>query len=119
MSAMTMIGNISGVSVPITAASNAINAAVTFFTIIDAPEPDTSGEKGEGVPMDEDIKLENVNFAYPTRADIKVFQNLSLHFPVGKTTAIVGPSGSGKSTIVALIQRWYEVDPTNAIVSIL
>ena len=52
----------------------------------------------------------SVNFAYPGRPDIKVLDDVSLVFPAGKMTAIVGPSGSGKSTIVSLIERWYELD---------
>jgi ATP-binding cassette subfamily B (MDR/TAP) protein 1 len=62
------------------------------------------------VSSQDDIVLENVNFAYPIRPDVKVLDNLSLRFPAGKLTAIVGASGSGKSTIVGLLERWYELD---------
>lgn len=55
-----------------------------------------------------DITLENVNFAYPSRPELKILEGLNVTFPAGKVTAIVGPSGSGKSTIVGIIQRWYE-----------
>ena len=54
--------------------------------------------------------LQNVNFAYPLRPDVKVLDDLTVRFPAGKLTAIVGASGSGKSTIVGLIERWYELD---------
>jgi ATP-binding cassette subfamily B (MDR/TAP) protein 1 len=49
-----------------------------------------------------------VNFAYPTRPDVLVFQDLSFDLKAGECVAIVGPSGSGKSTIAALLQRLYE-----------
>jgi ATP-binding cassette subfamily B (MDR/TAP) protein 1 len=116
---MTMLAHISSVSVPLTAATNAINAASIFFSIIDAPKPSTIGVQGEAVSMDSDIFLENVNFAYPTRHNIKILNNLSLRIPAGKTTAIVGPSGSGKSTIVALVQRWYELGEADPIANYL
>ena len=119
MSVMTMLAHISSVSVPLTAATNAIHAASIFFSIIDAPKPSTVGLQHEAVSMDSDIELANVNFAYPTRHDVKILSNLSLRIPVGKTTAIVGPSGSGKSTIVALVQRWYELGETDPIANYL
>ncbi|KAL1901982.1 hypothetical protein Sste5346_001688 [Sporothrix stenoceras] len=55
-----------------------------------------------------DIALDNVSFAYPSRPGVPIFDNLSLHIPANKTTAIVGPSGSGKSTVVGLLERWFE-----------
>ncbi|MGL5806171.1 MAG: ABC transporter ATP-binding protein, partial [Xenococcaceae cyanobacterium] len=42
-----------------------------------------------------------------------VLENLSLHNPAGKTTAIVGSTGSGKSTLVKLLLRLYEVQQGN------
>lgn len=43
------------------------------------------------------MKLTNVNKRF---GDKHVLKNISLEFPVGQTTVIVGPSGSGKSTIL-------------------
>jgi ATP-binding cassette subfamily B (MDR/TAP) protein 1 len=120
MSVMTILAHISAVAVPLTAASHAISAAHIFFTIIDAPKPSTTGLTDPDILMNDDIVLENVNFAYPTRPDVKVLDGLTLRFPVGKTTAIVGSSGSGKSTVVGLLQRWYQLDGdmgANALVS--
>lgn len=109
MSILTMLAHISAVTVPLTAVSNAINAASILFTIIDAPKPSTIGVHGDQVPLDAEIVLENVNFAYPSRLDMKILDGLNLRIPAGKTTAIIGPSGSGKSTITALILRWYQL----------
>ncbi|KAH8732060.1 ABC transporter-like protein [Phaeosphaeriaceae sp. PMI808] len=109
MSIMTMIAHLSAISVPLTAASNSLNAASIFFKIIDAPKPLTSGLQGPEISMDSNIEFKNVNFAYPSRHDIKVLNGFNLQIPAGQTTAIVGPSGSGKSTVVGLISRWYEL----------
>ncbi|KAF1850312.1 ABC multidrug transporter-like protein [Cucurbitaria berberidis CBS 394.84] len=119
MSVLTMLAHLNTVSVPLTAVSNAINAASIFFTIIDAPKPSTAGVREDEVSLDGDITLDNINFAYPTRHDVKILHGLSLRIPAGKTTAIVGPSGSGKSTIMALIQRWYELGGADPIANYL
>jgi len=55
-----------------------------------------------------EIKLERVSFNYPTRPDVPIFFDLSVTFPAGKTSAIVGSSGSGKSSIVSLVERFYD-----------
>ena len=102
--------SIGSIAAPISAAARAAGAAGVFFTIIDAPRPRTHGLLPPKVSAQQDIVLENVNFAYPVRHEVKVLDNLSLTFPAGKQTAIVGASGSGKSTIVGLIERWYELD---------
>ena len=57
-----------------------------------------------------DIEFKNVQFSYPTRSEVPIFQNLSLSIPSGSVVAVVGSSGSGKSTILSLLSRLY--DPT-------
>ncbi|KAK4245200.1 hypothetical protein C7999DRAFT_43225 [Corynascus novoguineensis] len=111
MSVMLMTTAISGVTAPLSAAARAAGAATIFYTILDAPKADNrSGVKHPDVSASEDIVLERVHFAYSTRPDLKILDDLSVRFPAGKVTAIVGPSGSGKSTIVALLERWYEIE---------
>ena len=55
-----------------------------------------------------EITLENVDFNYPSRPDVRVVKNLSLSFTAGKTAALVGASGSGKSTVIQLVERFYD-----------
>ncbi len=107
---MMMTTAIGGITTPLSSAAQAAGAATVFYSVIDAPKPETGGLKAPDVSAEGDIVLENVNFAYPIRADVRILDDLSLRFPAGKMTAIVGPSGSGKSTIVALIERWYELN---------
>ncbi|KLU82823.1 hypothetical protein MAPG_01891 [Magnaporthiopsis poae ATCC 64411] len=108
---MMMATSIGQISAPLAAAHQAAEACAIFHTIIDAPKPVCGGARGDDeVRADGDIALINVNFAYPTRPEVRVLDQLSLTFPAGKVTAIVGPSGSGKSTIVGILERWYEFD---------
>jgi ABC-type multidrug transport system fused ATPase/permease subunit len=54
------------------------------------------------------IAFQNVSFAYPSRPDVPVLQNLTLEIPVNATYAFVGSSGAGKSTVLALLERFYD-----------
>ena len=54
------------------------------------------------------ITLDNVGFGYT--ATNRVLDGLSLSFPKGGTTALVGPSGGGKSTLLNLLLRLYDPD---------
>jgi ABC-type multidrug transport system fused ATPase/permease subunit len=56
--------------------------------------------------LENDISFQNLQFAY--EGNKPLFRDLSLVFPKGKMTAIVGPSGSGKSTIVDLLVGFYK-----------
>jgi ATP-binding cassette subfamily B (MDR/TAP) protein 1 len=98
---------------PILSIAKAAAAATEIFAVLDAPVPDTSGLKDPEVTATSDITFRDVTFAYPSRPDTVILNNLSLRFEAGKTTAIVGPSGSGKSTIVGLLERWYH--PADAV----
>lgn len=110
MCIMMIVMGVGGVAAPLSAAARAAGAASILFNGIDAPRPIVTGLKDPDVSAAGDIVLWGVNFTYPTRPKLKVLDGLNLILPAGKTTAIVGPSGSGKSTIVALIERWYELD---------
>ncbi|KAJ9150421.1 p-loop containing nucleoside triphosphate hydrolase protein [Pleurostoma richardsiae] len=55
-----------------------------------------------------DVEVRGVTFAYPSRPEVQVLRNVSLNFPAGQHTAIVGLSGSGKSTIAGLLTRLYD-----------
>jgi ATP-binding cassette, subfamily B, bacterial len=57
--------------------------------------------------LQHDIALDNVTFGYDL--DRKVFRNLRVLFPAGRTVGIVGSSGAGKSTLLKLLLRFYDV----------
>jgi len=54
------------------------------------------------------IAFDQVTFRYEGTSDDQ-FEDFSVEFVPGKTTAIVGSSGSGKSTLVKLLFRLYDV----------
>ena len=71
-------------------------------------QPEFSLEAPGPIPqLKGDINFSSVTFAYPTRPDITVLDNLSLHISQGKKVALVGQSGAGKSTITRLLMRFY------------
>ncbi|MFT0862407.1 ABC transporter ATP-binding protein [Ancylobacter sp. G4_0304] len=55
-----------------------------------------------------EIAFDDVFFGY--RENEPVLRGLSFVAEAGKTTALVGPSGGGKSTVMALIERFYDVE---------
>jgi ATP-binding cassette subfamily B protein len=59
------------------------------------------------LPSNGDLSLQNVSFRYGGPHDPWVLQNVSLLFPEGKTTALVGTSGSGKTTLLKLLLNFY------------
>ncbi|XP_053154370.1 ATP-binding cassette sub-family B member 10, mitochondrial isoform X2 [Hemicordylus capensis] len=75
----------------------------------------------EGIILNQDafrgaLEFKNIQFAYPTRPETSVFQNLTLTIPAGSVMALVGPSGSGKSTVVSLLLRLY--DPNSGAITV-
>ncbi len=62
------------------------------------------------VQLEGNIQYQNIEFSYPTREDVIIFEDLSFEVQAGKKVALVGQSGSGKSTIVQLLLRFYELD---------
>eukprot|EP00388_Colpodella_angusta_P003891 GDKJ01013363.1.p1 GENE.GDKJ01013363.1~~GDKJ01013363.1.p1 ORF type:complete len:661 (+),score=123.41 GDKJ01013363.1:1-1983(+) len=70
--------------------------------------PDKNSLRGE-------VKFDNIQFTFPSRADKPVYRSLSFTMPAGKTTALVGASGAGKSSAAQLLMRFY--DPLSGVVS--
>ena len=93
-------------------AMNGMAASEKIFRLLDLPEGDgkaadndnsggfTTVQNGQ-FPVDGDIYLEQVHFAYET--DREILHGVNLLLSRGKFTAIVGESGCGKSTISSIL----------------
>jgi ABC-type multidrug transport system fused ATPase/permease subunit len=91
------------------AANSAKMAGFRIFNVIErVPAIDSAAPGGQTLPaLRGEIVFEDVEFAYPTRADALVLNKFNLRVPAGKTVALVGHSGCGKSTTISLLERWY------------
>ena len=54
------------------------------------------------------IKIQSIDFNYPSRPEQKALENFTLDIQPGETVALVGPSGAGKSTVFQLLLRFYD-----------
>ena len=73
---------------------------------------DEDGTQGLGTELDfpdKGIDIESVMFKYDPHALSKTLDDVTIHIPKGKVTAIVGASGSGKTTLVKLMLGYYPV----------
>ena len=59
------------------------------------------------------LAMHQVSFAYSSRPETTVLNQLNLSVLPGETVAIVGPSGAGKSTIFSLLLKFYETNSGN------
>jgi ATP-binding cassette subfamily B protein len=62
----------------------------------------------EFVPGPGRVRFENVRFSYPGRPP--VLNGFDLTIEPGQRVGLVGFSGAGKSTVLALLQRFYDVE---------
>ena len=80
-----------------------------MYELLDTKVTILANEDGPALHVSSgEVTFDNVEFAY--RGDAPLFRGLGFVAGGGQTTALVGPSGSGKSTMMALIERFYDVD---------
>ncbi|KXN66797.1 hypothetical protein CONCODRAFT_11285 [Conidiobolus coronatus NRRL 28638] len=102
--------SLSGVAPNFQAILLARSAAYKLFEAIDrVPVIDSSSDAGlKPSSVIGDIEFRNINFRYPTRMDVPIFEDYNLKVDAGTTVALVGMSGSGKSTTIQLLERFYD-----------
>lgn len=79
-------------------AMNGMAASDKIFRLLDLDEPKTGTAE---VPADCTVACENLRFSYD--ADREILHGVTLRFPKGGFTAIVGESGCGKSTLAGIL----------------
>ena len=75
-------------------------------------EQEKAKEKEQLVTLG-DIIIDKLSFAYPSRPDNKIIDDVSLIVPMNKSVAFVGPSGAGKTTLADLILGVLDPDEGN------
>ncbi len=113
--AASALGQLSEVWSEIAAAAGAAGRIAEILAeqpLIAAPKnPKKLPEPARG-----EIAFDRVGFAYPSRPNKMVFDDLSFAISSGEKVAIVGPSGAGKSTLFQLLVRFY--DPVSGSVAV-
>jgi len=96
---------------------NIKNAYNSLYNILDSKKEILNYKKDNETKNADNIKgkieFKNVSFAYPTRPEQKILDNVSFIIEPGEHAAIVGHSGSGKSTIFQLLERFYDIEDGN------
>lgn len=64
--------------------------------------------RSKNLPEEKSFKVSNLKFQYDGPESEVVLDDINLHIPAGKVTAIVGASGSGKTTLIKLLLGFYE-----------
>ena len=79
-------------------AMNGMAASDKIFRLLDLPDPE---ERNVMVPKDCSIECRDLRFSYEEEREI--LHGVTMRFPRGSFTAIVGESGCGKSTLSAIL----------------
>jgi ABC-type multidrug transport system fused ATPase/permease subunit len=119
MTTMFVAASIGGLPEQYAQIQRAVGAADRVFDIL--------AEEAEEVSLDEtrkraqlklrgEVEFRHVKFAYPTRKEFMVLEDVTFTARQGETIALVGHSGSGKSTMASMLMRFY--NPDNGSVSI-
>ncbi|WP_272884882.1 ABC transporter transmembrane domain-containing protein [Candidatus Rhodoblastus alkanivorans] len=105
--AASSLGQLSEVWSEISAAAGAAGRIAEILAtkplITAPPQPKQMPHPARG-----EIAFDRIGFAYPSRPNKMVFENLSFTIAPGEKVAIVGPSGAGKSTLFQLVMRFYD-----------
>ena len=85
-----------------------VNARMIYELLDLEPQQGDVAGAAEAKFTSGEVRFNNVSFRYVEEAP--VLQDLTFVAAAGKVTAIVGASGAGKTTLVALLQRFHDVE---------
>lgn len=109
-------GTISGLATVYANIQKFIGATEDLFKIYDE-EPEDIQDINNIDPkfkMNGKISLRNLNFAYPSRKEQAVLNDINLEIESNKMIALVGHSGAGKSTMASLLLMLHQ-PPKNSL----
>ena len=86
----------------------AAGAGDRILEIMDISPPVIGPTKTKLIKNHGILAIHQVSFAYQSRLEVNVLEQLTFSVHPGETVAIVGPSGGGKSTIFSLLLKFYE-----------
>ena len=109
-------GTISGLANVYTNIQKFIGATEDLFLIYDEVPEDIQNinEVDPKFKMQGEISLRNLNFAYPSRQEQTVLNDINLEIKSNKMIALVGHSGAGKSTMASLLLMLHQ-PPKNSL----
>lgn len=81
-------------------------------------EPESPSKQKEIIDINNGlIEFQNISYKYSKSGDIRVLNNLSIKFEIGKFSVITGKSGGGKTTILNLLMGLYQPNSGNIVIS--
>jgi ATP-binding cassette subfamily B protein len=93
----------------VTEIQKAVGATDRLREILDeVPEGDEATGTSPSAPAAGNVEFQDVLFAYPSRADVRVLDGVNFKIASGQRVALVGPSGAGKSTVISLLLRFFD-----------
>lgn len=80
-------------------AMNGMAASDKMFALLDMPEPER--KEGRITSASVEMRMKDVHFGYEESREI--LSGISMEFPAGSFTSLVGTSGCGKSTVAGIL----------------
>lgn len=113
MTTMFVAASIGGLPEQYAQIQRAIGAADRVFEILNEEVEEVSLDetrKRAQLKLRGEVEFRHVKFAYPTRKEFTVLEEVTFNVKQGQTIALVGHSGSGKSTMAGMLMRFYNPD---------
>ena len=82
---------------------SAVNSVYDELEKMEELDKKIAAEQSKVDILADDIVVDNVKFAYPSKPEKKILNGVSVTIPHNKSVAFVGPSGAGKTTLADVI----------------